>query len=217
MRVSFACPSCNAAGTVDAIHVGKQVRCKHCGAHFAIPDGETPESDVYALEEPAAPSARGISDTQVQNAIFVPARGDDATTVDRPRRKKQPSAGPTPQRVRRDAPEYPWISWLIRVCIAFVLILTAAALFAPHGTWLAGCILVGTGGALILVGHLAGAYGAFSEDLLYGFLYLVIPLYTAYYIVTRWDDMWVWFTCSTVGAGLSLAGIELIRWAEAAV
>ena len=40
MRVSFACPSCNAAGTVDAIHVGKQVRCKHCGAHFAIPDGE---------------------------------------------------------------------------------------------------------------------------------------------------------------------------------
>ena len=108
--------------------------------------------------------------------------------------------------VRRDEPEFPWITWLIRVGVAFVLILTAIALLAPHGTWLAGCILVGTGGILILVGHLAGAYGAFSEDFLYGFFYLVIPLYTAYYIVTRWDDMWVWFTCSTVGVGLSMAG-----------
>jgi len=217
MRVSFACPSCNAAGTVDAIHVGKQVRCRHCGANFTIPDGEKPESDVYALEEPAEPSARGVPDTQVQNAVFVPARGDDATTMDRLRRKGEPSSELTPQRTRRNTPEFPWISWLIRVCIAFVLILTAIVLFAPHGTWLAGCILTVTGGILILAGHLAGAYGAFSEDSLYGFLYLLIPLYTAYYIVTRWDDMWVWFTCSTVGVGMSMVGIELIRWTEAAV
>ena len=101
--------------------------------------------------------------------------------------------------------------------VAFVLILIAIALLAPHGTWLAGCILMATGGVLILVGHLAGAFGAFSEDFLYGLFYLLIPLYTAYYIVTRWDDMWVWFACSTVGAGLSMAGIELVRWAEAAV
>lgn len=74
-----------------------------------------------------------------------------------------------------------------------------------------------TGAILILAGHLAGAYGAFSEDFIYGLLYLLIPFYTAYYIVTRWDDMWVWFTCSTVGVGVSMIGIELIRWAEAAV
>lgn len=98
-----------------------------------------------------------------------------------------------------------------------MLILTAIALLAPHGTWLTGCILVGTGGILILAGHLAGAYGAFSEDFLYGFFYLLIPFYTAYYIVTRWDDMWIWFTCSTVGVGISMAGIALIEWAEAAV
>lgn len=64
MRVSFACPSCNAAATVDAIHVGKHVRCKHCGTHFAIPDGETSEPDVYALEESADPAARAIPETQ---------------------------------------------------------------------------------------------------------------------------------------------------------
>ena len=54
MKVSFACPSCNAAGSVDAVHIGKQVRCKHCGAHFAIPDPEASQPDVYALEESSA-------------------------------------------------------------------------------------------------------------------------------------------------------------------
>jgi hypothetical protein len=202
---------------VDAIHVGKQVHCKHCGASFAIPDGETSEPDVYALEEPTEPSARRIPDTQGQSVVFVPARGDDPTTADRPRRKRQAPPGPTPQKARRDEPTFPWLKWLFRGGIAYALVLVAIALIAPSGTWLAGCILMATGGFLILAGHLAGAYGAFSEDWLYGFFYLVIPFYTAYYIVTRWDDMRVWFTCSTVGVGLSLLGIELVRLSGAAV
>ncbi len=66
---------------------------------------------------------------------------------------------------------------------------------------------------MVLVGFGAGAYGAFSEDFLYGVLYLVIPLYTAYYLVTRWDDLWVWFACSTAGVALVLLGTEMVRWA----
>ena len=97
-----------------------------------------------------------------------------------------------------------------------MLILIAIALLAPHGTWLAGCILMTTGGVLILVGSRRGLRGI-QRGFSLGFFYLLIPLYTAYYIVTRWDDMWVWFACSTVGVGLSLAGIELVRWAGAAV
>lgn len=217
MRVSFACPSCNAAGTVDAIHVGKQVRCKHCGAHFAIPDGEMPETDIYDLADADEPSVQNIPAKRSQDAVFVPARGDNSMATDRPRRKREASSGLTPQRARTDEPAFPWVKWLLRGVPAFALILAAIALFAPQGTWLAGCVLLVMGAVLILAGHLAGAYGAFSEDSLYGFLYLLIPFFTAYYIVTRWDDMWFWFTCSTVGVGVSLAGIELIRWAEAAV
>jgi hypothetical protein len=63
-----------------------------------------------------------------------------------------------------------------------------------------------------LLGYAAGAYGAFCEDFLYGFLYLVIPLYTAYYLVTRWEDLWRWFACSTTGVGLVLFGTQLLRW-----
>ena len=75
MRLSFACPLCDAAGTEDAVYVGKQIPCKHCGTHFAIPDGETSEPDVYALEEPAVPSTRGIADTQGQHAVIADFRG----------------------------------------------------------------------------------------------------------------------------------------------
>ena len=61
MRISFACPSCNASGSVDAVHIGKQVRCKYCKARFAIPDQEAAKPDVYALEEPSGLSASGTS------------------------------------------------------------------------------------------------------------------------------------------------------------
>jgi hypothetical protein len=97
--------------------------------------------------------------------------------------------------------------------VAIVLIM----LLAPHGTWLAGCILLALGSLMIVVGYSAGAYGAFREDVIYGLLYLTIPLYTAYYMVTRWEDLWVWLTCSTAGVGLILLGTELIRWAGAPI
>ena len=65
---------------------------------------------------------------------------------------------------------------------------------------------MGVGGLLVPVGYFAGAYGAFCEDVLYGFLYLAIPLYAGYYLVTRWEDLWIWLTCSTRGSGLGPGG-----------
>ena len=62
------------------------------------------------------------------------------------------------------------------------------ALFAPQGTLIAGSTLMVVGSVMVLAGYGVGAYAAFGEDFLYGFLYLVIPLYTAYYLVTRWED-----------------------------
>jgi transcription elongation factor Elf1 len=217
MKVSFACPSCNAAGSVDAVHIGKQVRCKQCGAHFAIPDPEASQPDIYDLEEPSPQATRGTSNSPAEDAVFVPARGDAGSEIDRPRRKERTVSGPTSRSARARKSEFPWLTWLIRGGVALVLILTAIALLAPDGTWLVGCILISIGGILVPVAYFAGAYGAFSEDVLYGFLYITIPLYTAYYLVTRWEDLWVWATCATVGVGLVLIGTEMVRWAGAPV
>jgi len=217
MDVSFACPSCNASGSVDAVHIGKQVRCKHCGAHFAIPDPEASQPDVYALEEPSPQAARARSNSPAEDAVFVPARADERTAGDRPRRKERSVSGPTSRRVRASKSDFPWLTWLIRGGVALVFILTAIAMLAPHGTWLVGCILMALGSILVPVAYFAGAYGAFSEDSLYGLLYIMIPLYAGYYLVTRWEDLWVWLACATVGVGLVLLGTEMVRWAGAAV
>ena len=70
---------------------------------------------------------------------------------------------------------------------------------------------------MVWAGFSVGAYAAFQEDSLYGCLYLIIPLYTAYYIVTRWDELWICFACSTVGFAMVLLGTEMIRRAGWAV
>ncbi len=96
-----------------------------------------------------------------------------------------------------------------------MLVLAAIAVIAPRGTLIAGSVMTVLGIAMVIVGYGAGAYGAFCEDSLYGFLYLVVPLYTAYYLLTRWDDLWAWFACSTAGVALVLLGTGLLRWSGA--
>lgn len=211
MRVTFACPSCAAKGSADSIHVGKSVRCRHCGADFAIPRPDGDEPDVYALEESADAPARWVPEDAGQQAVFVPARREPRE----PRGGTRPT--PTRSRPRRDEPEFPWAAWLIGGGVGLAVVLLLIALLAPNGLWLSGCILLALGGLMVLIGFAAGAYGAFHEDVIYGLLYLAVPLYTAYYMVTRWEDLWAWFTCSTVGVGLVLLGTELIRWAGAPV
>ena len=74
MKIPFACPSCNAAGSADAAFIGRQVRCKHCGERFAIPDPDDPDADVYAIEGAAEEPAQDDSASQDQSTFFVPSR-----------------------------------------------------------------------------------------------------------------------------------------------
>jgi hypothetical protein len=94
--------------------------------------------------------------------------------------------------------------------LVLVLVLAAIALFVPGGKRMVGLTLVVAGGLTFLAGYLAGAYGAFSEDFLFGFLYLAVPFYTAYYIVTRGEDLWRWFIAMIVGTLILLTGVSLV-------
>jgi hypothetical protein len=217
MRIPFACPSCNATGSADAAFIGTQVRCKHCGARFAIPDPDDPEANIYALEGAADEPAQDDATSLGKSTFFVPSRSDSTTGGGQAARKKRSSTGLTPTRARKEKPAFPWLTALIWTAIVLVVVLVLIALLAPQGTLIAGSVLMVLGSVLILVGYSAGAYGAFCEDFLYGFLYLVIPLYTAYYMATRWEDLWVWLSCATLGVGLILIGVEVVRWAGVAV
>src|SRR4051794_34499291 len=104
MKIPFACPSCNASGSADAAFIGRQVRCKHCGERFAIPDPDDPNADVYALEgaadEPAQDDAMGLD----QSTFFTPSRSDGKSGGDKAARKKRSATGLTPNRSRKEKP-----------------------------------------------------------------------------------------------------------------
>jgi hypothetical protein len=216
MKISFACPSCDAGGAVDASAAGRQARCKHCGHHFTIPaPGEAEcESEGYSLEQPTE-SAVGLDVMRPpRDSTFVRSRAGDGDAPSREPRRD--ASGATRRPARGKVSPFPWQAWLVRCAIGIAIALASIAMLVPNGTLIAGCVLLVMGMLMVLVGYGAGAYGAFHEDFLYGFLYMVIPFYAAYYIVTRWDDLWIWFTCSTVGVGLVLLGTEIVRWAGVA-
>ena len=209
MKVAFTCPGCGVAGSLHAAHAGKIVRCKHCGFRSAAPSAGEPAADIYALDEPVAENAGAMDQMPAEGSVFVASGRDDPTRAPRPRRPIRKMAR---SKARAREVHRAWRNWLIGCAVLIALALAAVALLAPQGTLIAGCVLIVIGSVMLMTGYFVGAYGAFREDSLYGFLYLVIPLYTAYYLVTRWDDLWVWCTCSTVGVGLILLGTEIVRW-----
>jgi hypothetical protein len=214
MKIPFACPSCGATGSVDAASVGKPARCKHCGHRFNIPGPGAAEPEVFSLVEPAGEAAGGgyaVVSPQGQGSVFAPKRGDEPA-ADAPRRPKRSASSSKSRAGSRRAADTAWIKRLAWIGGTVAITIAAIAWLAPKGVVIAACALMVIGSAMILLGYGVGAYGAFGEDFLYGFLYVVFPFYAAYYMVTRWDDLWVWFTCMTSGVGLAALGIEMARW-----
>lgn len=223
MRIAFACPTCGATGSVDGSAAGKAARCKHCGGRFTIPEAETEpaaaEFDVPDVMPP--PRQDGDSGYAIvessEDSAFTPTRGAEPpggmpVPVSMPPGKTRSGSGSRKRREKAIARA----KWLGGGAGSLALVLAGIALFAPHGMIVVAGVLMALGCGMILVGYAVGAYGAFSEDFLYGFLYIVIPFYTAYYMVTRWDDLWIWFACMTGGVGLASLGVEMTRWAGVA-
>ena len=79
------------------------------------------------------------------------------------------------------------------------------AVFIPGIRVPLGVALALPGVLLCLYGYASGAYIAFTEDDFHGWLYLLVPFYAAYYLVSRWDDMLSRLIMVVVG--LTLLGI----------
>jgi hypothetical protein len=107
--------------------------------------------------------------------------------------------------------------WILGISASVGLALYLVSLLLPNGTIIAGIALAAIGVLMMLVGFFIGAYAAFCEDFLFGFLYLVFPIYTAYFLVSNWDEMWRWFLVLTAGAAvLTLASFVMSAGVEKA-
>ncbi len=213
MKMTFICPSCGASASMDAAHAGKQVRCKQCQYRFTLPSSDEPDDTGYTLQEPLDKVAPNLDTSVPEGPVFVPSRGDEPPAGDVRRTKKRKATRVLRPQSQGRASGFPWPRRLAQGGALFVVILAIVALSVPNGVIIAALALLALGSVMILVSYAAGAYGAFSEDFLYGFLYVVIPFYAAYYIVSRWDDLWIWVACSTTGAVLILFGTAALRWA----
>ena len=75
------------------------------------------------------------------------------------------------------------LSWL-----GFVMLLTLSVL-PPIVSKVVGGTLAIAGLILTFYGYATAVYIAFTEDSLYGMLFLLIPFYAMYYVFSRWDEM----------------------------
>ena len=72
---------------------------------------------------------------------------------------------------------------------AIAVVLALVAVLVPGVRKPVGIALALPGLLVCLYGYATAVYIAFTEDDLYGWLFLLFPFYAAYYIVTRWDEM----------------------------
>jgi hypothetical protein len=201
MAISFACEGCGKHFEVDEAHAGKRGKCSGCGRPMIVPHGRpaspaAAEPEVYGL----------IAAPEPEPSTFVSVLGRTST---------RPSGSRGPGLKAGRGSEAPVGSGVVRPLAigigVVVLVLILVAMILPRGMMIAGGIIAGAGLIMTVYAYAIGAYIAFTEDFLYGFLYLVIPLYTAYYIISRWDDMRAHIVVGAVGLPLLLIGAAMME------
>ena len=209
MKIPVTCATCGKRYEVDDAYAGKRGKCAACGARMAIPGGEhsaSSEPEAYQLD-----TAHDGKDA----TFFTPATGSKSLEETPPRRRvKQKNSG-TSGRKRREPARSPLASLSGRVtaiglaCVTLVLVILAV--LVPDTRANVGRAVALAGLILFVYGYGSGAYIAFTEDDLYGWLYLLFPPYAAYYFVSRWDEMSSRLVMLIVGLALLSGGGALLE------
>lgn len=213
MKIAFTCSGCGKGYEVDASRAGRKGRCKSCGVMMVVPAMSTKvaqdshATDEYAMED--TPSG----ELKTEPTSFARTSNDpDGRT----RRERKESASKLLEQVKGEAEEVitSYAGLIRRVLVGIAIsgvVLGIIAATVNHGTFYVGASLVGLGLLIIFAGYALGVYIAYTEDLLHAALFLTIPIYTGYYIVTNWDEMWRSFALMVVGGILLSIGATILE------
>lgn len=72
-----------------------------------------------------------------------------------------------------------------------------------------GVGLLFLGYVVVLVGNVALIVQAFREDIVVGLLFLFVPFYPLYWLISRWDEARTWFGVSMAGVLIAAFGAGL--------
>jgi hypothetical protein len=175
---------------------------------MAIPGGEhsaSSEPDAYQLD-----TAHDGEDA----TFFMPATGSKSLE-EMPRRQVKQKGSGTSGRKRLERARSPLASLSARVTVigltCVTVVLVVLVVFVPDTRINVGRAVALAGLILFVYGYGSGAYIAFTEDDLYGWLYLLFPPYAAYYFVSRWDEMSSRLVMLIVGLALLSGGGALLE------
>jgi hypothetical protein len=206
MKTPVTCSGCHRQYEVDERFAGKTIKCAYCEKGMFVPvfepDAPAPAPIVDEYEvgetEASAPSTFRFSRARSgEGRVKVQKRG---------RLKKKTASRSMRRDGGRETAESAVSLPAILVGLAAIAVVVAlVAYVVPGARKSAGVTLALPGLLLCLYGYASGAYIAFTEDDLYGWLYLLFPFYAAYYVVSRWDEMRS--RLIMVGVGLALLAI----------
>jgi WD40 repeat protein len=161
------------------------------GPAKASPPPFVPPEDLYDLEDSFEKPALG--DSEVDD--FVRPGRSRATPMWSKSRHSRGNKSP-------GVPTY------VAVGIAGFLVLLLLASFLSHSVAMVFSILVLLAGIVVyLGGGLWMLITPFRESAVCGLLYLFLPFYPLYYLVSRWEDMKRPFLCAIGGFGILLTGV----------
>jgi DNA-directed RNA polymerase subunit RPC12/RpoP len=212
MKIPVTCATCGKRYEVDGAYAGKRGKCATCGARMTIPS-----EDHAASSPPSEPEAYQLDlahDSEQPNS-FTPAQGSEGLGEPPPRRRmKKKNTGRSDARRGNSASSHSALSGRVTLigltCVAVVLVILA--IFVPSTRMNVGRGIALTGLILFVYGYASGCYIAFTEDGLYGWLYLIFPPYAAYYFLSRWDEMSSRLVMIVIGLTLLVGGGRLLEF-----
>ena len=215
MKIPVSCVRCGKRYEVDGAYAGKKGKCAACGERMMIPDMQPaaspapPEPDAYQLDEVS------VSDPSTS---FSPARGTENLDEPQPQRRVRRRTPGSARKTRAERTDSrPALSGrTILIGLAGALVVAALiAVFVPGARMNVGRAVALSGLIIFLYGYGSGAYIAFTEDDLYGWLYLIFPPFAAYYFVSRWDEMNSRLVMLIVGLTMLTGGGRMLEAARA--
>lgn len=193
MPITVTCRGCQKRYQVKDEMAGKKFRCPKCAEVVAV--GANWHDGVEARDD----------DEDDEDDYHQPR------ALPEPRRRREPPPPKKRARARSSrGGEVRWF-WILGGIggVGALLALVLLFVFPPAGLLFAiGFILVGT--ALNFVGGIGCLVKAFQEDVVCGLLYLFVPFYGLYYLITRWDDVRPFGGCLVGGLGLEGLGVALV-------
>lgn len=222
MKIAFACEGCGKRYEVDGSKAGRRGRCANCGNEMTVPAEPTEATSPIEAAVPIAleslDDAYALDDSAGNGpSAYTPALGDEAAAperpwqpADRPARSKSLAA-----KMRRVQPGQfaRWRGPLIGLGVVLAVLVVLALVF-PSLAAVLGTIIAFVGILLTVGGYAVGTYIAFTEDFVHGVAFLLIPPYTAWYFVSRFDDMKVPAIACILGLALLLVGVWALKYGQ---